>query len=283
MVTVEQIASILRANTSITTLGERETAWMRGDWADHADFVHPLPSIPTKIDVAPADLTVTITGSATWAELRVALTPHSLWIPHPAFLDDHLTAHSDPGSDTIAGSLALNLPHAFESRFGSWRDWILGAQMVLADGTIARSGSKVVKSVAGYDLHKLLVGARGAYAFVTEVTLRAWARRDDPPAIKVLQSDVPAKAVLRSLPSVAPQVRDTLGNSIVAEDSATCTFWVSDSMADFAPDPRECWILRQGCGNLNFALTSVQSQLARRTMDALDPTHKINRGALLTP
>jgi glycolate oxidase FAD binding subunit len=44
--------------------------------------------------------------------------------------------------------------------------------IVLADGTIARSGGKVVKNVAGYDLHKLMTGAFGTLGIITEVTFR---------------------------------------------------------------------------------------------------------------
>lgn len=55
---------------------------------------------------------------------------------------------------------------------GAWRDWVLGVQLVLADGMIAKAGSLAVKNVAGYDIHKFLVGTRGTLAVVTEVILR---------------------------------------------------------------------------------------------------------------
>ena len=38
---------------------------------------------------------------------------------------------------TVAGTLSMNLPHAYEAQCGSWRDWVLGLTVVLADGTIA--------------------------------------------------------------------------------------------------------------------------------------------------
>ena len=51
-------------------------------------------------------------------------------------------------------------------------DLVIGMTIVLADGTIARTGGKVVKNVAGYDLHKLMTGAFGTLGIITEVTFR---------------------------------------------------------------------------------------------------------------
>jgi len=57
-------------------------------------------------------------------------------------------------------------------RFGSVRDLILGVQVALPDGTVARAGSKVIKNVAGYDLAKLMCGSLGTLGVVCEVTVR---------------------------------------------------------------------------------------------------------------
>ena len=54
----------------------------------------------------------------------------------------------------------------------SLRDLIIGMTMVLADGTIAKSGGKVVKNVAGYDIHKLMTGSFGTLGVITEVNFR---------------------------------------------------------------------------------------------------------------
>ncbi len=61
---------------------------------------------------------------------------------------------------TIGGLLAANLPHDLFAQLGSPRDWTLGITLVRADGTSAKSGSKAVKNVAGYDVHNLLIGSR---------------------------------------------------------------------------------------------------------------------------
>ena len=54
------------------------------------------------------------------------------------------------------------------TRFGTPRDLVIGASFVLSDGTIGRSGGKVVKNVAGFDVAKLLAGSLGTLAVITE-------------------------------------------------------------------------------------------------------------------
>ena len=61
---------------------------------------------------------------------------------------------------------------ALRLRYGGLRDLIIGMTVVLADGTIAKSGGKVVKNVAGYDIHKLMTGSFGTLGVITEVNFR---------------------------------------------------------------------------------------------------------------
>ena len=77
-----------------------------------------------------------------------------------------------PGDPTIGACLAANLSGPLRHRFGAPRDLVLGVTLVLADGTIANAGGKVVKNVAGYDLGKLACGSRGTLALIARVSLR---------------------------------------------------------------------------------------------------------------
>ncbi|HET7013531.1 MAG TPA: FAD-binding oxidoreductase [Streptosporangiaceae bacterium] len=76
------------------------------------------------------------------------------------------------GSGTIGGALATGVAGPLRLRYGSPRDLLIGITIVRADGTIARSGGKVVKNVAGYDLGKLFAGSRGTLGLITEATFR---------------------------------------------------------------------------------------------------------------
>lgn len=53
-----------------------------------------------------------------------------------------------------------------------WRQVVLGLQVLMADGSLVRFGSRVVKNVAGYDAHKLFIGARGVLGVIVEATIR---------------------------------------------------------------------------------------------------------------
>ncbi|GGK82622.1 glycolate oxidase [Sphaerisporangium melleum] len=73
---------------------------------------------------------------------------------------------------TVGGTLATATAGPRRLRYGTARDLLIGITVVLADGTIARSGGKVVKNVAGYDLGKLFTGSLGTLGVITEATFR---------------------------------------------------------------------------------------------------------------
>lgn len=77
-----------------------------------------------------------------------------------------------PGGGTLGGLFASDPVGAAVHGGGSPRSLLLGCEAVLADGTPFRSGARVVKSVAGFDVHKLLVGSRGRLFVATRLHLR---------------------------------------------------------------------------------------------------------------
>jgi glycolate oxidase FAD binding subunit len=109
------------------------------------------------------DLTCTVQAGCTWQHLQATLKQHGQFVA----LDPLW-----PERATVGGILATNDSGALRHRYGSLRDLVIGMTLVLADGTIARSGGKVVKNVAGYDLCKLITGSFGTLAIITEATFR---------------------------------------------------------------------------------------------------------------
>ena len=115
------------------------------------------------IEHAWADLTVTVEAGCTIAELQRTLAGH-----RQRLAIDPLW----PEKATIGGVLSTNDSGALRLGYGSLRDLIIGVTLVLADGTIAKSGGKVVKNVAGYDLPKLATGGLGTLGVITRAVFR---------------------------------------------------------------------------------------------------------------
>lgn len=81
----------------------------------------------------------------------------------------------DPASGkvaTLGGNVATNAGGVKGAKYGTTRDYVLGLQVVLADGRIMKTGSKAMKSVSGYDLTRLFVGSEGTLGVVTEIILK---------------------------------------------------------------------------------------------------------------
>jgi glycolate oxidase FAD binding subunit len=109
------------------------------------------------------DMTCTVEAGCTWASLQSGLAQHGQFVA----LDPLW-----PESATIGGIVATNDSGALRLKYGGLRDLIIGMTIVLADGTVAHTGGKVVKNVAGYDLHKLMIGAFGTLGVITSVNFR---------------------------------------------------------------------------------------------------------------
>ena len=109
----------------------------------------------------PGDLTCTVEAGVRLSALRDALAASGQRLS----LDP-------PGDPTIGALLARNLSGPLRHRFGAPRDLVLGATLVLADGTIASAGGKVVKNVAGYDLARLMCGSEGHLALIARASFK---------------------------------------------------------------------------------------------------------------
>jgi len=109
------------------------------------------------------DMTCTVQAGCTWSALQNSLAQHGQFVALDPLWPDRAT---------VGGITATNDSGALRLKYGSLRVLVIGMTIVLADGTIARTGGKVVKNVAGYDLHKLMIGAFGTLGLITEITFR---------------------------------------------------------------------------------------------------------------
>jgi glycolate oxidase len=98
-----------------------------------------------------------------YADLDQALAPSGFCFP------------PDPGSGTVCtlgGNVATNAGGVKGAKYGTTRDYILGLEVVLADGRVMNTGSSTIKCVSGFDLTRLIVGSEGTLGVVTKITMK---------------------------------------------------------------------------------------------------------------
>jgi glycolate oxidase FAD binding subunit len=134
-----------------------------GDPPERYDVALDLSAVRGIVEYEPADLVATVRAGTTLAELALALTPHAQrWPVEPGL----------PDRATVGGTLASAAGGPSRLRYFHPRDWVIGARVVLGDGTSVRSGGRVVKNVTGYDLTRLWSGTFGSLAAIVELTLK---------------------------------------------------------------------------------------------------------------
>jgi glycolate oxidase FAD binding subunit len=134
-----------------------------GNLPSRVDVVVDLTGLDQVIEYNPADLTITVQAGISAGALGALLAPHRQWLP----LDP-----PGAGVRTVGGIAATNASGPLRARYGTLRDLLLGVRFVQANGVLTWGGSKVVKSVSGYDVPKLMVGALGTLGILAEFTLR---------------------------------------------------------------------------------------------------------------
>lgn len=114
-----------------------------------------------------ADLTASVEAGVTVGALDAALRAQNQWLPLGA---------PRPERTTVGAAVAANRSGPFRLFYGAARDMVIGIRMATAEGKVVKSGGKVVKNVAGYDLAKLLIGSYGTLAIITEVNFKVFPR-----------------------------------------------------------------------------------------------------------
>src|SRR5947208_3279904 len=164
--TERELAEILRLSNEaglavIPRGGGTKLGW--GNSPARADVILSTARMTEIIEHAWGDLTVTVEAGCTVQRLQETLGQHGQRLALDALW---------PEKATVGGVLCTNDSGAFRLRFGALRDLIIGVTLALPYGTLASSGGKVVKNVAGYDLPKLATGALGTLGVITRAVFR---------------------------------------------------------------------------------------------------------------
>jgi len=113
----------------------------------------------------PDDLVVSVEPGMKFGDLQHFLARHRLWIP------------LDPGGGeraSVGGILAANAAGPLRLQYGGPRDMVLGMKIATPEGRIVKTGGRVVKNVAGYDLAKLVIGSYGTLGVIVEATFKLY-------------------------------------------------------------------------------------------------------------
>src|SRR3954463_4163140 len=164
--TTEEVAAIVRlANERRTPVVPRGsgTNLSAGTVPHRGGIVLVLTRMNALKEVDAGDLVAVCEPGVRTVELAQAAAEQAMLFP------------PDPGSHTtatIGGNVAECSGGLRALKYGVTRDYVLGVEAVLGTGEVIRSGGRLVKDVAGYDLRRLLCGSEGTLAVMTELTLR---------------------------------------------------------------------------------------------------------------
>jgi glycolate oxidase len=208
--TTAQVAECVRlagaAKIPIVTRGSG-TGLSGGSVPTPGSVVLCLAQMDAILDVDARNLTLRAQAGAITQRIDEAAAGHGLFYP------------PDPGSmriSTIGGNVAENSGGLRGLKYGVTRDYIMGLEVVLANGRATRFGGQCVKDVAGYSLKDLFVGSEGTLGIVTEVLLKL----------------VPRPAARRTLLALYDRIEDAAEtvSAIVAARIIPCTLEFLDRM-----------------------------------------------------
>lgn len=134
-----------------------------GGEIEKADILLSLANYKGIVEHSVGDLTMTVRPGTTLKEIadELALKGQSVALDPPW-----------PEMATIGGIISANDSGPKRLLYGSARDLVIGLRVVYADGRVIRTGGKVVKNVAGYDMNKLFIGAMGTLGVISEITIK---------------------------------------------------------------------------------------------------------------
>jgi glycolate oxidase len=159
------------------------------------------------LDIRITDRQAKVQSGVVYRELQAALAPHGFFYP------------PDPASGrvaTIGGNVATNAGGLKGAKYGVTKHYVLGMEVVLADGSILHTGSNCLKCSSGYDLSGMFIGSEGTLGVITEITLKILPE----PKFKAT-----AMAVFETLPQTGDAIAAIMGAKAVP-----CVLEIMDEM-----------------------------------------------------
>jgi len=230
-------------------------------------IVLALDRMTSILEIDESNMMVTVEPGVRTMDLYEACAARGLFYP------------PDPASwkfCTIGGNIAENAGGMRAVKYGVTHDYVMGLQVVLADGTLLETGGKAIKNVTGYDLTSLFTGSEGTLGVITRILLRLIPMPKARGVIRILfrSMDDGCATVQRMLqedivPSVA-EIMDEISLKAVATrrsmdlpaGSACCVLIEVDGedAASLESQSRRIEAVAAACGSLDFRVAQSQAE-----------------------
>jgi len=215
---------------------------------DGVDLVLGLSRLNALVTHEPADMTATFQAGILLREAQELLGRSGQFI-----------ALDPPYADraTLGGVLATNSSGPRRLRYGSARDILIAIRVVQANGKIIKGGAKVVKSVSGYDMNKLFIGALGTLGIIVEATFRLY------PVPKVEKTYLIPFASVDDASEVVTRILDS--SLVPSAVEMLCPVASSQVVAKVAlPWPKDHYGLAVAIGSVNPEAVDAQLEVLVR-------------------
>jgi len=257
----DALAEAAAADASVELRGAgASTPWVTPD--PRAAVVLDTTGLVEPFEHRPGDMTVLVGAGTRLDAIEAELSARGQFIP--------VVPPSARDGATLGGALSAGDVGPFRHAYGGWRDAVIGMTVVLADATVARSGGRVIKNVAGYDLAKLFCGAEGTLGLVASVALRVHPR---PEAVRTLRAEASVaragKAVARLATSPLLPVALELAEGALHVSFAGTEVGVRDQLRRAASLCREEGLEAEELADEEAA--AVARRVARATCGVMSP------------
>ncbi len=171
---IDEVRDAVLASTRVKVVGN-QTKPPLCSHHDSCDVVS-LGQLSGVVEYQPSEYTFTALAGTKVSEVADVLAERGQYLPF-----DPMRIRAGA---TLGGTIASGLSGPGRFRYGSIRDFLIGAKLMLGDATVVHVGGKVVKNAAGFDIPKLLVGSAGELGAMLEVTFKVFPK---PPATATLK------------------------------------------------------------------------------------------------
>jgi glycolate oxidase FAD binding subunit len=167
IVTVKNLDEVRQAIETLESVNVR-AGGTKSALSSHANLC--TASLSGILQYEPSEYTFTALAGTKLSEVRDMLAEHGQILPFdPPMVDS---------GATLGGTVAAGVSGSGRFRYGGVRDFLLGVQLVTLKNRVVFGGGKVVKNAAGFDIPKLMVGSRGKFGVMTELTFKVFPRPD---------------------------------------------------------------------------------------------------------